>query len=65
MSHLELTKAPPQGLSPTAALMQIKIVGFALAIYQSVGYNGREVTRSIKAGREEFAPPHAPMQEAR
>ena len=45
--------------------MQIKIVGFALAIYQSVGYNGREVTRSIKAGREAFAPPHAPMQEAR
>ncbi|WP_305117611.1 hypothetical protein, partial [Acutalibacter muris] len=51
--------------SNTAALMQAKIIGFALAIYQSVGYNSREVTRSVKAGREEFAPPHAPMQEAR
>ena len=46
MSRLELTKAPPQGLSPTAVLTQVKIVGFLLAISQIVGYNCDEITEA-------------------
>ena len=41
----------------------MKYVDFRLAITQTVVYNGSTRHKGIKAGRGEFAPLHAPMQD--
>ena len=55
---------PPQGLVPTAVLIQYKFVGFLLAIGGTIVYNNSE-TQKHKGRAHRMAVPCAPMQEPR